>query len=57
MIKTLNGTWVNERYIVEITPNRDDEVLLAVIAGSKLGVYPAKYSDVERLINDASAMQ
>lgn len=57
MIKTSNGTWVNERYIVEITPNGDDEVLLTVSAGSKLGVYPAKYSDVERLINDASAMQ
>lgn len=56
MIKTSNGTWVNERYIVEIMPN-GDEVLLTVSAGSKLGVYAAKYSDVERLINDASAMQ
>lgn len=57
MIKTSNGTWINERYIVEITPNKGDEVLLTVSAGSKLGVYAAKYSDVERLINDASAMQ
>lgn len=57
MIKTLNGTWVNERYVVEITPNGDGEVLLTVSAGSKLGAYPAKYSDVERLIEDASAMQ
>lgn len=57
MIKTLNGAWVNERYIVKITPNGDDEVLLTVNAGSKLDVYAAKYSDVERLIEDASAMQ
>lgn len=57
MIKTLNGIWVNERYIVEITPNGDGEVLLTVNAGSKLSVYTAKYSDVERLIKDASAMQ
>ncbi|MDT3387616.1 MAG: hypothetical protein LIR46_07660 [Bacteroidota bacterium] len=57
MIKTFNGTWVNERYIVEITPNGDDDVLLTVNAGSKLLVYDAKYSDVERLIKDASAMQ
>ena len=57
MIKTSNGIWVNERYIVEITPNGNGEVLLTVSAGSKLSVYAAKYSDVERLINDASAMQ
>lgn len=57
MIKILNGGWVNERYIVKITPNGDDEVLLTVNAGSKLDVYAAKYSDVERLIEDASAMQ
>lgn len=57
MIKTFEGIWVNERYIVEITPNGNGEVLLTVNAGSKLLVYPAKYSDVERLINNASAMQ
>ncbi len=57
MIKTLSGVWVNERYIVEITPNGNDEMLLTVSAGSKLGIYAAKYSDVERLIEDASAMQ
>jgi hypothetical protein len=57
MIKILNGGWVNERYIVRITPNGNDEVLLTVNAGSKLDVYAAKYSDVERLIEDASAMQ
>lgn len=57
MIKTSNGTWINERYIVEITPNKGDEVLLTVSAGSKLDIYAAKYSDVERLIEDASAMQ
>lgn len=57
MIKILNGGWVNERYIVKITPNGNDEVLLTVNAGSKLDVYAAKYSDVERLIEDASAMQ
>lgn len=57
MIKTSNGTWINERYIVRITPNGDDEVLLTVSVGSRLDMYAAKYSDVERLINDASAMQ
>lgn len=57
MIKILNGGWVNERYIVKITPNGNDEVLLTVNAGSKLDIYTAKYSDVERLIEDASAMQ
>lgn len=57
MIKILNGGWVNERYIVKITPNGNDEVLLTVNAGSKLDIYAAKYSDVERLIEDASAMQ
>lgn len=57
MIKTFEGIWVNERYIVEITPNGNGEVLLTVNAGSKLLVYPAKHSDVERLIKDASPMQ
>ncbi len=57
MIKIVNGGWINERYIVKITPNGEDEVLLTVSAGSKLDVYAAKYSDVERLIEDASAMQ
>lgn len=56
MIK-INGGWVNERYIVKITPNGNDDVLLTVNAGSKLDIYSAKYSDVERLIEDASAMQ
>lgn len=56
MIK-IKGGWVNERYIVKITPNGEDEVLLTVNAGSKLDICAAKYSDVERLIEDASAMQ